>query len=56
MAAGVECIGECCLFVRGSKLSDAKNTTIKYVMALDGRVMIFHMQKPTKNMQAQWSG
>ncbi len=51
--AGAEHIGGCCLFVQGGKLSDAKNTTIKYVMALDGRVMMFHMQKPTKNTCAR---
>ncbi len=47
--------GGCCLFMRGSKLSNAKNTTINYVKALDGHVTIFHMQQPTKNTQAQWS-
>jgi hypothetical protein len=48
-------MGGCCLFVRGSELSDAKNAKIKYVVALDGRVTIFHMQEPTKNMRAQWN-
>ncbi len=32
------------------------NTTIKYVVALDGRVMIFHTQQPTKNRRPQLSG
>jgi hypothetical protein len=40
--------GGCCLFVQGGKLSNTKNTKIKYVVALDGRVTIFHMQQPTK--------
>ncbi len=29
---------------------------MKYVVALDGCVMIFHMQQPTINMRAQWRG
>jgi hypothetical protein len=45
-------MGGCCLFVRGGKLRDAKNTKIKYVLALDGHVTIFHTQQPTKNTQA----
>jgi hypothetical protein len=49
-------MGGYCLFVRGGKLSDAKNTKIKYAVALDGHVTIFHTQQPTKNMRAQWSG
>jgi hypothetical protein len=42
--------------MQGGKLSNAKSTKIKYVMALDGCVLIFHTQQPTKNMPAQWSG
>ena len=38
-------------------MSNAKNTKIKYVVALDGHVTIIYMQQPTKNMRAaQWSG
>jgi hypothetical protein len=32
-----------------------QKTKIEYVVALDDQVTIFHMQQPTKNMQAQWS-
>ncbi len=49
-------MGGCCLFVQGGKMSNAKNTKIKYVMVLDGRITIFHTQQPTKNMRARWSG
>jgi hypothetical protein len=52
---GGEGVGGCCLFVQGGELSNAKNTKIKYVVALDGRVTILHMQQPTKNTRAQWS-
>jgi hypothetical protein len=45
--------GGCCLFVWGCKLRDTNNTKIKYVMALDGHVTIFHTQQPTKNRWAQ---
>ncbi len=45
--------GGCCLFMWGSELSNAKNTKIKYVVALDGCVIIFHTQQPTNNMRAQ---
>jgi hypothetical protein len=38
--------------VQGGKLSDVKNTKIKYVVALDGSVTMFHTQQPTKNMWA----
>jgi hypothetical protein len=48
-------MGGCCLFVQGGKVSNAKKT-IKYVLDLDGHVMIFQTQQPTKNMQAQSSG
>jgi hypothetical protein len=37
-----------CLFMRGGKLSNAKNTKIKHVVALDGHVTIFHTQQPDK--------
>jgi hypothetical protein len=37
-------------------LRDKKKTKITYVLALDGHVTIFHMQQPTKNTRAQWSG
>jgi hypothetical protein len=42
-------------FVQGGKLRDLKNTKIKYAMALDGCVTIFHMQQPTKNTWVQLS-
>jgi hypothetical protein len=42
--------------VQGGELSNAKNAKIKYVVALDGRITIFHMQQPTRNMQVWWSG
>jgi hypothetical protein len=32
----------------GGKLSNAKNTKIKYVVALDGDVTIFHTQQPNQ--------
>jgi hypothetical protein len=51
--AGVEHMGGCCLVVQRSELSNAKNTKIKYVMALDGRVTIFLMQLQTKNTWAR---
>jgi hypothetical protein len=44
--------GGCCLFMWGSKLSDAKNTKNKTCRGLDGHVTIFHMQQTTKNMWA----
>jgi hypothetical protein len=49
-------MGGCCLFVWVGELSNSKNTKIKYVMALDGRVTIFHTQQPTKDTWAQRSG
>ncbi len=54
--AGTEHMGGCYLFMQGGKLSNAKSTKIKYVVALDGRVLIFCMPQPIKNMPAQWSG
>ncbi len=55
-AARAEQMRGCCLFVRGGELSNAKNTKIKYAVALDGHVTMFYMQQPTKNRWADGVG
>jgi hypothetical protein len=37
------------LFMRGGELSNAKNTKINHVVALNEHVTIFHTQQPTQN-------
>jgi hypothetical protein len=46
--------GWCYFFVWGRKLNNKKITKTKYNVALDGHCLIFYMQQPTKNTQAQW--
>jgi hypothetical protein len=46
-------MGGCCLFVWGGKLNNKKRQKLKYVVALDGRRLIFFTQQPTNNMRAQ---
>jgi hypothetical protein len=47
-------MGEYCLFVQGGRAM--QKIQKENVVALDGLVMIFHMQQPTKNTWTQCSG
>ncbi len=48
--------GEVLSLCAGRKLSNPKNTKVKYVAAFDGRVGIFCTQQPTKNTLVRLSG